>query len=89
MADCGLAPHALRHMYGGYCASILKLPLETTRTLMHHASTVSTEVYYHLRSEDVRQAITQAIAENAGVPILDYLIMPDAPRIQAPESWNE
>lgn len=88
MADCGLGPHSLRHMYGAYCASVLKLPLETTRILMHHANTTSTEVYYHLRSADVRQAITKAIAENSQHSILDYLIMPGTPRLQAPNSWS-
>jgi hypothetical protein len=89
MADCGLGVHSLRHMYGMYCASVLKLKLEHTRVLMHHASTASTEVYYHLRNADVRQAITKAVAENAGVPIMDYMIMPGAPPLQAPESWSE
>lgn len=89
MENCRLGVHSLRHMYGAYCSSVLKLSLETTRTLMHHTSTTSTEVYYHLRSDDVRKIITQAVADNVGVPILDYLVMPDAPRLEAPESWGE
>jgi integrase len=89
MGNCGLGPHSLRHMYGSYSASILKLPLEVTRTLMRHASTTSTEAYYHLRSDDVRKAIATAVIEHAGVPILDYLIMPDTPRLSPPATWSE
>jgi len=89
MGNCGLGRHSLRHMYGEYCASILNLPIEMTRTLMHHASVTSTEVYYHLRSKDVRNAINKAILENAGIKVLDYMILPGSKSIDVPESWCE
>ena len=44
----GVNPHGARHFYGWYCANVLKLPKERTQKLMHHASMVSTEVYYNL-----------------------------------------
>jgi integrase len=89
LGNSGLSPHSLRHMYGAYCASVLQLPLEMTRTLMHHASVSSTQVYYHLRSADVRNAITEAILNRLQTEEFKYLIMPSAPRLNVPESWNQ
>jgi len=89
MSGCGLGPHSLRHMFGEYCASVLKMTLEETRVVMHHASTASTEVYFHMRSKDVRDAINKAVAENAGVNITDYMILPGTPPIQLPEIWSK
>lgn len=87
MGGSGLGYHSLRHLYGAYCASVLKLPIETTRSLMHHASVTSTEVYYHLRSKDVQMAIAAAVAEHPKEPIVDYLIMPRS-RLHVPSSWS-
>lgn len=84
----GLTPHSLRHMYGAYCASVLNLPIELTKTLMHHSSLSSTEVYYHLRAEDVRAAISKAIVKQNLDDELQYLIMPDSPRLNMPSTWN-
>ncbi|MBT7411125.1 MAG: hypothetical protein HN826_15610 [Methylococcales bacterium] len=89
MEKSGLGKHSLRHMFGEYCASILNLSIEQTRTLMHHGSTLSTEQYYHLQSEDVRKAINKAIIENAGIKITDYMIMPNSECIQLPETWSK
>ena len=88
MGNCGLGPHSLRHMYGQYCASVLKLPLEVTSMVMHHSSPLSTKVYYHLKSEEVRHAITSAVKGNAGTDIMDFLIMPDTGRPALPSSWE-
>jgi len=88
LGDCRLSPHSLRHMYGAYCASILQLPIEMTRTLMHHAAINSTQVYYHLRSSDVRNAITEAILNRQQTEEFRYLIMPSAPRMNVPDSWS-
>jgi len=54
--------HSLRHMYGYYCANILKppLPLEMTQMLMHHANINSTAVYYRLSDSTIRKMITDA-----------------------------
>jgi len=88
LEDSHLSPHSLRHMYGAYCASILQLPLELTRTLMHHASINSTQAYYHLRSSDVRNAITEAILNRQQTEEFQFLIMPSAPRLNVPDNWN-
>jgi len=88
MADCGLGGQSLRHMYGGFCASVLKLPIEQTKMLMHHANISSTQVYYHLRSDDVRNAIVSAIAQSEE-KALDYLIVPETPQPTLPDTWGE
>lgn len=85
--NSSLTPHSLRHMYGAYCASVLQFPLEMTRTLMHHATVNATQVYYHLSSVDIRNAITEAILSRAQTEEFRYLIMPSAPRLNLPESW--
>lgn len=88
MEGCGLGPHSLRHMYGSYCASVLQLPLETTRTLMHHANITSTQAYYHIRSETVQRSIAEAIKSSPNKCILNYLIMPGS-EVQLPKNWND
>jgi hypothetical protein len=83
-----LGPHSLRHMFGYYCASILRLPLEITKVLMHHGAVESTQKYYHLRSDEVRNAIISAVIQHGGINVSDYLILPGAPRLQFPEHWE-
>ncbi|MFI3014185.1 tyrosine-type recombinase/integrase [Klebsiella aerogenes] len=87
LGNSHLSPHSLRHMYGAYCASVLRLPIELTRTLMHHASATSTQTYYHIRSADVRNAITEAILNRSGTEEFRYLVMPDTPRLNIPPDW--
>lgn len=58
--------HSLRHYFGYYCASVLKLPIEQVQVLMHHGFSTSTEVYYHLNQANVRQAITTAHLQGTG-----------------------
>ena len=60
MEDSGYGLHSLRHMYGAYCANILKIPIETTQILMHHASITSTQTYYRLTSKTIKNMLTQA-----------------------------
>lgn len=61
----GVNPHGGRHFYGYYCASILRLPIETTQKVMHHQSMLSTEVYYALSGEAVRSEMMMAQARLA------------------------
>ncbi len=56
----GVNPHGARHFYGLYCASVLRLPIETTQRLMHHANVMSTQVYYALSAEAVRKELMAA-----------------------------
>lgn len=62
MENSGIGMHSLRHMYGYYCANILRIPIETTQMLMRHASVHSTQVYYTLESSVVREIISKAAA---------------------------
>lgn len=56
----GVNPHGGRHFYGYYCASVLRLPVETTQKVMHHQSMLSTQVYYALSGEVVRTEMMAA-----------------------------
>ena len=56
----GYGLHSLRHMYGVYCANVLKIPIETTQVLIHHASVLSTQTYYRLGSDTIQNMLTQA-----------------------------
>lgn len=63
--QAGVNPHGGRHFYGYYCASVLRLPIETTQKVMHHQSVLSTEVYYALSGEAVRAEMMAAQARLA------------------------
>lgn len=56
----GVNPHGCRHFYGWYCANLLKLPKERTQKIMHHASMLSTEVYYKLDSATAKRELEAA-----------------------------
>ena len=40
------------------------------------------------QQEDVKKAIIKAVQENAGVPILEHIIMPHTKKIETPDNWN-
>ncbi len=80
-------PHSLRHMFGNYAANIVNLPIEITRTAMHHASITSTEVYYSLKNETVRDAIIEGIKHSEINP-LESPIMPNTQKLELPSGWN-
>ncbi|WP_059728408.1 MULTISPECIES: site-specific integrase [Burkholderia cepacia complex] len=73
----GVNPHGARHFYGFYCASVLRLPIETTQRLMHHASVMSTEIYYALSAEAVRKELLAA-QERQALEAPDLLAAPTA-----------
>lgn len=56
----GVNPHGLRHFYGFYGADILGLKLEDLQKQMHHASPLSTMVYYHVSQLKVRERLIEA-----------------------------
>lgn len=74
----GVNPHGGRHFYGFYCASVLRLPVETTQRLMHHQSMSSTEVYYALTAEVVRKELIAAQARQA-LEVPDLIAAPLTP----------
>jgi hypothetical protein len=82
-----LGPHSLRHLAGYYCASVLKLPIETTKSLLRHGSVVSTECYYHLSSQEVRTCIIESVTRAHGLSVRDYVVLPDSPRLELPPHW--
>ena len=89
LAGCGLGYHSLRHLYGYYCANVLRLPLETTQILMHHSNVTSTQVYYALENRVVREVITQAAVEQAGLDKdLHDLALTKKPRPSLPPHWG-
>lgn len=68
-SDDGVNPHGGRHFYGFYCASCLRLSVETTQKLMHHESILSTLVYYALSAEVARSELHKAqVAQAKDLP---------------------
>ncbi|WP_247319199.1 hypothetical protein [Ralstonia pseudosolanacearum] len=53
-------PHGGRHFYGYFGATWLRLSKEKLQVLMHHASVLSTEVYYALDLKVVRDELALA-----------------------------
>lgn len=90
MDGCGLGYHSLRHLYGYYCANILRLPLETTQILMHHGNVTSTQIYYTLENRVVRESITQAAIEQADFDndMMDIVFQPK-PKPSLPPHWGQ
>ncbi|MGC5887979.1 hypothetical protein, partial [Ralstonia pseudosolanacearum] len=56
----GVNPHGGRHFYGYFGATWLRLSKEKLQVLMHHASVLSTEVYYALDLKVVRDELALA-----------------------------
>ena len=73
----GVNPHGARHFYGFYCASVLRLPLETTQRLMHHQSAMSTSTYYALSADAVRRELLEAQARRE-LDLPEFLAAPAA-----------
>lgn len=65
----GLGAHSLRHFYGYYMASVLKMPIERAQACMHHASVLSTQAYYRTAPEVIRREILIAAYGATGQPI--------------------
>lgn len=85
----GLGAHSLRHLYGYYMASVLKLPIERAQACMHHASILSTQVYYRTAPEVVRREILIAAYHATGRPIpLDLGKKPPISPFSFPTGWH-
>lgn len=65
----GFGAHSLRHLYGYYMASVLKLSVERAQVCMHHASIQSTQIYYRTAPEVIRREILIAAYQSTGRPI--------------------
>lgn len=85
LSGSGLGPHSLRHMFGHYCANVLKLPVEFTQVLMHHGSVTSTQVYYSMTANTVRRTILQSALGD--VAKVDALVPQITQTIKFPKHW--
>lgn len=85
----GLGKHSLRHMYGYYCANVLRLSQQLTKSLMHHGDVGSTGTYYHLLKSTIQGEITQGVLEASKIDAdLTLLIKPNTPKVNYPEHWT-
>lgn len=55
----GYSPHSCRHHYGFYSATELKLPPESLQRQLRHRQITSTDVYYHISPEFIRNQIAE------------------------------
>lgn len=81
--------HSLRHFFGWYCASVLKLNVTFTKMMMHHGSAESTEVYFKLSAATARKLLTMQYLKSQGYSDEDiqFLIMPGTPKLEWPDEW--
>jgi len=84
-----LGMHSLRHFYGWYCASVLKLDLTFTKMMMHHGSIESTQVYFRLSAAAAQQLLTSQYLKSKGYSNEDiqFLIIPGTPKLDWPDEW--
>ena len=84
-----LGMHSLRHFYGWYCASALKLDLTLTKMMMHHGSIESTQVYFRLSAATARNELTKQYLRSNGYSEdeIQFLIIPGTPKLDWPDEW--
>ena len=56
----GYGLHSFRHLFGFYVANVLGLPSSTLQAMLHHGDPSSTQIYYHLSNQKVRNEILLA-----------------------------
>lgn len=85
----GLGMHSLRHLYGWYCASVLRLDVTVTKMMMHHGSVESTEVYFRLSAATAKKLLTTQYLKSLGYSDYDiqFLIIPGTPKLDFPDTW--
>lgn len=64
----GFSPHSCRHHYGYYSADRLGIPIEKLQRQLRHRQITSTEIYYHLSHEAVRNELSSLM--NKAEPVL-------------------
>ncbi|MFB9127772.1 hypothetical protein ACFFYR_33150 [Paraburkholderia dipogonis] len=87
LGHLGLGLHSLRHLAGYYCASVLHHPLPTTQALLRHASQLSTETYYHLSPEVVREQLRHAVGTAFMSPSAHARADRPRPVLDLPKHW--
>lgn len=84
----GFTPHSLRHFYGYYAATVLKLPVEKVQACMHHASVISTQTYYRTDPQAVRKEILIAAYKAIGQHTPTELTEMPVTSLQIPLAWR-
>lgn len=84
----GYSPHSLRHFYGYYLASVLRRPIEEAQACLHHASVLSTQVYYRTAPETIRKEILIAAYNAIGKPIPLSINEEGISPVSIPTSWH-
>jgi integrase len=84
-----LGPHSLRHLTGYYCASLLQLPVETTKSILRHVNASSTTTYYHLSNQVVRNTIINAVAKNQDINNIAQIMPEEIIKLNLPSHWYE
>ena len=81
--------HSLRHFYGWYCASVLRLDLNFTKMMMHHGCIESTEVYFKLSAAAAQKILTTQYLKSQGYSDEDiqFLVMPGTSKLSWPVQW--
>jgi len=85
----GLGMHSLRHFYGWYCASVLRLDLTFTKMMMHHGSIESTQVYFKLSAAAAQKLLMTQHLKSQGYSDEDiqFLILPGTQKLNWPDEW--
>lgn len=85
----GLGMHSLRHLFGWYCASILKLDVNIAQLMMHHASVESTGIYFKISAAVARGQLVTHYLKSQGYSDeeIEFFIMPDTPKLDWPAEW--
>ncbi len=84
----GFSPHALRHFYGYYLASVLRRPIEEAQVCLHHASVLSTQTYYRTAPETIRREILLAAYQATGRPVPLAVNESGIVNLAIPKSWG-
>jgi integrase len=84
----GVGPHSLRHFYGYYLASVLKMPIEQAQACMHHASVLSTQVYYRTDPEVIRKEILVAAYKATDKAVPAHIGEQTVCRLSFPAGWR-
>ncbi|MFB1071809.1 tyrosine-type recombinase/integrase [Vibrio diabolicus] len=93
LAGKGYGLHSLRHLFGFYCATVLKIDITKLQGMLHHSQISSTQIYYHLSDATVRHELLLAHHKHIGEPSVVPLDLPAVAdfnqhfKYQYPDNW--
>lgn len=70
------SPHSCRHHYGFYSANVLNVSPETLQRQLRHKQITSTQIYFHLSPDSVRNTLNQHFKNNNEKNISQKIIFP-------------